>query len=230
MPIHAFARCLSKTALAGALAAVLCPLACQAQGVWYGAGGARGQAAAAGSGPMEREIAFGSDVSVRTRMLTRTPTTGSGPAAVIGGQQKLERIEFLADYKLRGSVRLSGGLSIAGSALGAAGNGQEIGRSVAALQALRPAAGDPLFPYLGVGFRQTDPGDRGWDVYGDLGLSVEKRDESGSKAISRTASIDGSREPVAVNSSSLMPARPDRSVDTGLRVGPRLSLGANYRY
>lgn len=229
MPIHAFARCLSKTALAGALAAALCPLACQAQGVWYGAGGIRTQVAAAGAGPVEREIAFGSDVSVRTRVLTRTPGSGSGPAAANGGQQKFERIEFLADYKLRGSVRLSGGLSIAGSSLGSP-DYQEIGRSVAALSALRPAAGDSLFPYLGVGFRQTDPGDRGWDVYGDLGLSLEKRDESGTRAISRNASLDGGREPVAVNSSSLMPQRADRSADTGLRVGPRLSLGANYRY
>lgn len=229
MSQSAFARCSSKTALALLLAAGMCPLVCQAQGVWYGAGGARGQVAAAGAGPVEREIAFGSDVSVRTRMLTRSPGSGSGPTAAIAGRGKVDRIDFLADYRLHGSVRLSGGLSIAGAALGAAGESQSNGRSVAALSALRPSSADTLFPYLGVGFRQTDPRDRGWDLYGDLGLSLDRRDDSGTRAITRVASTDGTREPVAVNSTSLMPNRPARE-DTGLRVGPRVSLGASYRY
>lgn len=177
--------------------------------------------------PRDRSVDVGRDWALRTRVLTRAPA----PAALDGPTQPAETLaaggslSFLADYRLHGSLRplrLSGGISLHAPVDAAPPPGGRAARRWSRAAAVGSAT---LSSYLGLGFRQDAPGDRGWNLHGDLGLSLARGDAPAPAAVLRpTTGGEGVASPLAVD--GLLAERKS----PGLRIGPQLSLGASYRY
>lgn len=130
------------------------------------------------------------------------------PGATFMGSVRFDRMAVLADYYVWRQVRVTGGLTVNQAVL----TGPD---EHTMLRIQQP----DVMPYMGLGFGNAASQEQGWNVFGDLGLSVGK---------STAPTGPSSAMPTKPADEPLEKARPVGESKT--RIAPQLNLGASLKF